>query len=159
MREKRLTAILATMVVCLGFAGCVGESEGARADAAELYSWKTAYVGDNSAVSRIARTVPYPANVEVDSIDIQSRNAPYGLTVNLAHGARADPNTLFTPAAATFALIGNLDNLTYENEQTGERVVVYTRAQVDETLRQQHRLSIEELGSAESMFKEFVGDV
>ena len=159
MRSKELTALIATMLICLGLAGCSGSSSTNPVDTSNLYALKTDFVGDNSAVSRIASAVPYPAQAQYDSIVIQSKSTPYGLTVRLANGSDVSANNLFKSSATTFALIGNMGRLTYDDAQTHERIATYTREQVNEALQQQQQPSIKELNSTESVFKDYVGAV
>ncbi len=104
---------------------------------ADLWNYRTEYVGDNSSVATISGYLEYPDNMDYDGIALQTKSQPYGLTVNLqVHESskegmsqeRAD--LLFEKnACILFSLVQNLDEVTFSLESnTGNpQPYVYTR--------------------------------
>ncbi len=104
MKKFLLFILLSTILV-----GCKKESS--------LLDYKTEYVGDASKVSQIVDKQNYKEGISTHGIEIESSNKPYGLVVNLKTTEGIYPEDLIDNAAVTFALIDNLDDLTYRLEE------------------------------------------
>ncbi|MGI5895019.1 MAG: M56 family metallopeptidase [Candidatus Merdivicinus sp.] len=91
------------------------------ADAEWLFNLRTAYIGNNSAVGALldALNFPQPRN----GFSLQTNAQPYGLTVNFNEDA-SDLLPYEKNAVLLFALIDNLDEITY---QFASQAPVYTR--------------------------------
>lgn len=81
-----------------------------------LYDFKTDFVGDNTKVSKIVSKEVYPKNLKTGEIKILSDKKPYGLKVFCKNYKDLEREDLFKNAAITFALIKNLDNLSYVDD-------------------------------------------
>ncbi|MEA4954471.1 MAG: M56 family metallopeptidase [Pseudoflavonifractor sp.] len=99
-------------------------------NAGQLFEYRTAYVGDNSAVGNIVSLVEFPSDVKYDHIELQTSAEPYGVDVyfSVTPEVKAAYNTsepdnidVFREnACIMFSLIGNADKITFRlNDGTG----------------------------------------
>ncbi len=114
-----------------------------------LYDLKTNYVGDNSKVIKIVDSLEYNRK----SIEIISKEKPYGLVINLKDGIDNSLYSNFDKFAKTFALIDNLDEI-YLNSKGKEEVKV-TREEVDNKLKSLKLAPTRELGASKANFNRF----
>ena len=94
-----------------------------------LSHYKTDYVGDAPNVIHIASGQNYPDGYSYDSIEIQSKTEPYGLTIFLKVEPSASKleDELQVNADMTFDLISNLDTLDYKIADSKEIIASYER--------------------------------
>lgn len=97
----------------------------------DLSDYKTDYVGDAPSVVNIVSGLDYPQGYTYDSIEIQSKEEPYGLTVFLNVDAEAAEcnlqEALKENASMTLNLIGNLEILKYKILGSDEVVATYEK--------------------------------
>lgn len=131
----------AAIIVCAANpagTGKVGELSGSRQIADEpeenyrvynlkaLLEYKTPYVGNNAKVVGLIDTIPLPAGIARDTVELQTDQPPYGITVNLkmkdssaVTEEGAISGTAFFPhAVLLFCLIDNVDSITYKLTDT-----------------------------------------
>ena len=99
-------------------------------NAEQLFEYRTAYVGDNSAVGNIVSLLEFPSDVKYDHIELQTSAEPYGVDVyfSVTPEVKAAYNTsepdnidVFREnACIMFSLIGNADEVTFRlDDSTG----------------------------------------
>lgn len=93
----------------------------------------TAYLGDAPKVSRVAQLLPYPGAFRYSSIGLQTDAEPYELMVWLTGGptdgaAAPGPEDLQEAAAIAFSLIGNLGQISFWQEETGDPLAAFARS-------------------------------
>jgi len=91
--------------------------------AAQLFEYRTSYVGDNAAVGNIVTLLEFPADVKYDHIELQTSTPPYGVIVHFnvkpdvkdAYKAAQSDNMYIFPenACIIFSLIKNADEITF----------------------------------------------
>ena len=119
-----------------------------------LYDFKTDFVGDNTKVSQIVSKEVYPKNFETGEIKILSDKEPYGLKVFCKNFEDIEREDLFKNAAITFALIKNLDNLSYVD--AGEKEIFsFTRTEVEEEL-QKNDTSLDKISESQESLENFI---
>ena len=119
-----------------------------------LYDFKTDFVGDNTSVSQIVYRQVYPKNFEAGEIRILSDKEPYGLKVFCKNFEDIEREDLFKNAAITFALIKNLDNLSYVD--AGEKEIFsFTRTEVEEEL-QKNDTSLDKISESQESLENFI---
>lgn len=114
----------------------------------DLYANKTDYVGDNSKVSKIAHDLTVMSQVGWLGIELQTKDEPYGLTINYSIAdedfgqinLNSVQDTFQKNAIVMFSLIGNVENITINLKQ-GEKVMAsnYSRKMADEYMKQDVR--------------------
>ncbi|HCR44325.1 MAG TPA: hypothetical protein DIV41_07055 [Ruminococcaceae bacterium] len=92
-------------------------------NAEQLFEYRTAYVGDNSAVGNIISLLEFPTDVKYDHIELKTSAEPYGVDVyfSVTPEVKAAYNTsepdhidVFQEnACIMFSLIGNADKVTF----------------------------------------------
>ena len=117
-------------------------------DAEALIRHKTPYVGDSSKVSNLVGVLPFAEYRE--GLSLQTREAPYGATVNYNFitfelSEQDIERTLRNNAMIMFALIDNVDNLTFYAKGIREHPYRYQRAQleIDQDLREYAKNGVE----------------
>lgn len=91
-------------------------------DIETLIANKTLYVGNNSKVVALIDAMPLPTGIVRDTVELQTANSPYGITINLImhdasnvsvqgaiSGSAFYPNTILL-----FSLINNVDIINYK---------------------------------------------
>ena len=131
------------------FSGCAGKTE------TTLYDYKTAYIGDNSKVSHIVGAMQYPKGAKCETIKIQSEKEPYGLTVYLSGAGIPDAASYQKNALMCFALIGNLEEIKYQNSESGAVLAEFSRTKMDQEQRQNGQKTSEEIGKSKESFEAF----
>ena len=99
-----------------------------------LFKYRTAYVGENSKVVNLINNLPY-AHLRRE-VSLHTENPPYGITVNYDF-SNTDTNigqierTFRSNAVVMFALIDNVDAITFKVQGTGgQSEYRYSRAEV-----------------------------
>lgn len=118
-----------------------------------LQQYKTKYVGDNSKVIAIVSGLSYPNGLKYKSIEIQSEKEPYGLNVNLEGQQEA---SFFDQAVVTFAMIENLGELKYFNNQ--KELSSFSRGAVDLIL-EANGTNLNELNKDDDKLQEYIDKV
>ena len=121
-----------------------------------LYDFKTDFVGDNTKVSQIVSKEAYPKNFETGEIKILSDKEPYGLKVFCKNFEDIEREDLFKNSAITFALIKNLDNLYYVDEDEKE-IFSFTRAEVEKNLEKENK-SLEKISENKESLENFINN-
>ncbi len=85
---------------------------------AQLEQYRTDYIGNAVDVSKIAQLLPYPSRYQYDSIEIQSSQEPYVLTIYLT-GQGATSDSFAQCDELLYEYIGNLDFIYYRNSRFG----------------------------------------
>ena len=119
-----------------------------------LYDFKTDFVGDNTKVSQIVSKEAYPKNFETGEIKILSDKEPYGLKVFCKNFENIEKEDLFKNAAISFALIKNLDNLSYVDAEEKE-IFSFSRAKVEEEL-QKNDTSLDKISESQESLENFI---
>ena len=125
--KKKVIAIILIVVSLMSLPACGRKEE--MYEIPDLSQYKTDYVGDSSNVIKIVSGQDYPEGYTYDSIEIQSENEPYGLTVFLKVELPASKleDELQVNADMTFDLIGNLGTLDYKIADSKEIIASYER--------------------------------
>ena len=125
--KKKLIAIILIVLSITFVPSCGRKKE--MYEVPDLSQYKTDYVGDSSNVIKIVSGQDYPEGYTYDSIEIQSENEPYGLTVFLKVELPASKleDELQVNADMTFDLIGNLGTLDYKIADSKEIIASYER--------------------------------
>jgi beta-lactamase regulating signal transducer with metallopeptidase domain len=125
--------IFAAVAVCIAAAVCLlsnpKDKDSSALDdsyAEQLFSYRTSYVGDNSAVANLAGLLNFPSDAAYGHIELQTNSEPYGIVivctvtpdVKSAYGSsdssEEDNMTTFRKNACTLlALIENADTVTF----------------------------------------------
>lgn len=119
-----------------------------------LYDFKTDFVGDNTKVSQIVSKEVYPKNFKTGEIKILSEKEPYGLKIFCKNYKDLEREDLFKNAAITFALIKNLDNLSYVDDDEKE-IFSFTRAEVEKNLEKENK-SLEKISENKESLENFI---
>ena len=119
-----------------------------------LYDFKTDFVGDNTRVSQIVSKEVYPKNLKTGEIKILSDKKPYGLKVFCKNYKDLERENLFKNAAITFALIKNLDNLSYVDAKEKE-IFSFTRSEVEKEL-QKNDTSLDKISESQENLENFI---
>ena len=144
-RFSQFTAII-VIAFGLGLVACQPKPSLSAAD--DLYSYKTDYVGDNSKVAAIVRSQVYPQAIKIDGIEILSKAPPYGLTVLIDTDKVIQPADLQKNTNVTFALIKNLDSISYLHKNSRQIVAQYQRGESEKQLEQQMGKTYTQLASS-----------
>ncbi len=119
-RRKLMSLVGVLCLVVLGgvllTSGLNKPASASTYDAKTLIKFKTDYVGDNSKVVNLISQLPLASQRQ--EVSLQTKTVPYGITVNYDFSyAGIDPQeirmTLRNDAAVMFALIKNVDMITY----------------------------------------------
>ncbi|MFX4262839.1 DUF4825 domain-containing protein [Pelotomaculum propionicicum] len=127
-------AVLGAALLTDGLPGKYPASGYTGYNAAALYKYKTAYVGDNSKVVNLINNLPY-AEMRGE-ISLQTESPPYGVTVEYDFSyadfdTRPVGSDLRDNAVVLFALIDNVDVIAFNVRGAGEPSKhLYTRAEV-----------------------------
>ena len=121
---------------------------------AALYDFKTDFVGDNTKVSQIVSRQEYPKNFETGEIKILSEKEPYGLRVYCKNFEGLEKEELFKHAATTRALIKNLGNLSYVDEEEKE-IFSFSRDEVEEGL-QSEGTSLDKISESQESLENYI---
>lgn len=119
-----------------------------------LYDFKTDFVGDNTKVSQIVSRQDYPKNFETGEIKILSEKEPYGLRVYCKNFEGLEKEELFKYAATTLALIKNLGNLSYVDEEEKE-IFSFSRDEVEEGL-QSKGTSLDKISESQESLENYI---
>lgn len=119
-----------------------------------LYDFKTDFVGDNTKVSQIVSRQDYPKNFETGEIKILSEKEPYGLRVYCKNVEGLEKEELFKYAATTLALIKNLGNLSYVDEEEKE-IFSFSRDEVEEGL-QSEGTSLDKISESRESLENYI---
>lgn len=119
-----------------------------------LYDFKTDFVGDNTRVSQIVSKEVYPKNLKTGEIKILSDKKPYGLKIFCKNYKDLEREDLFKNAAITFALIKNLDNLSYVDAKEKE-IFSFTRSEVEKEL-QKNDTSLDKISESQENLENFI---
>lgn len=119
-----------------------------------LYDFKTDFVGDNTKVSQIVSKEIYPKNLKTGEIKILSDKKPYGLKVFCKNYKDLEREDLFKNAAITFALIKNLDNLSYVDDDEKE-IFTFSRHEVEKNLEKENK-SLEKISENKESLENFI---
>lgn len=120
-----------------------------------LYDFKTDFVGDNTKVSQIVSKEAYPKNFQTGEIKILSDKEPYGLKVFCKNFEDIEKEDLFKNAAISFALIKNLDNLSYVDADEKE-IFSFSRAEVEEEELQKNDTSLDKISESQESLENFI---
>lgn len=93
----------------------------------DLEQYRTDYIGNAPAVSRIAQLLPYPEDYAYSSIELQTAEEPYELIVYLSGGTEAEQEAFEDCADTAFDLIGNMGVITFCQADTGESLASFSR--------------------------------
>ena len=121
-----------------------------------LYDFKTDFVGDNTRVSQIVSKEAYPKNFQTREIKILSDKEPYGLKVFCKNFEDIEKEDLFKNAATTFALIKNLDNLYYVDEDEN-KIFNFTRSEVERELLKEET-SLDKISENKESLENFINN-
>ena len=119
-----------------------------------LYDFKTDFVGDNTRVSQIVSKEIYPKNLKTGEIKILSDKKPYGLKIFCKNYKDIEKDDLFKNAATTFALIKNLDNLYYVDEDEN-KIFTFSRHEVEKNLENENK-SLEKISENKESLENFI---
>ena len=105
----------------------------------ELLSYRTKFVGNNSAVGNISNLLQYPDYLEYQNISLQTKKEPFAITINFhdkdqKFESSSDENTesfFEMNACILFSLVQNLDEVVFSVDG---QVVRYTRIWVEEIM-------------------------
>lgn len=145
---KRFNLVLFIAVIFI-FSACQKKQK-------TIYDFKTDFVGDNSKVSQIINMQAYPKNFQTSEIKILSEKEPYGLKVFCKNYKNLEKKDLFKNAATTLALIKNLDNLYYVDENERE-IFTYNRKEVEENLKKENT-SLEKISESKENLENFINN-
>lgn len=96
-----------------------------------IIQYKTAYVGDNSKVVNLLRSLPYATFVKEVSLKTDAK--PYEITVQyvFSSDSKPIPDTMQNNAIIVFSLVGNADAVNFKVDTAeGEQTYRYTRTQL-----------------------------
>lgn len=119
-----------------------------------LYDFKTDFVGDNTKVSQIVSKEVYPKNLKTGEIKILSEKEPCGLKIFCKNYKDLEKEDLFKNAATTFALIKNLDNLSYVDDNE-KKIFSFTRFEVEKEL-QKEETSLDKISENKESLENFI---
>jgi len=136
---------------------------------AKLYQYKNTYVGDNSKLSAIINLLPY-TGLPVQSLELQTDHAPYGITVNYQVDSRTnyrfrdDISTAWNQnAAVMFSLITNADEIVFRlHDEYGEFTwSYYNRENLSKRWGMEYftRNTVKEAANDAGAFKAYVNQV
>ncbi|WP_077713035.1 DUF4825 domain-containing protein [Desulforamulus ferrireducens] len=123
-----------------------------------LYQYKTPYVGDNGKVVNLIDSLPY-ANLR-QKVYLQTQTVPYGITVdydfsNAAAEAQQMEVNFRNNAAIMFALIENVDEITFVAKGTGQPVKYhYERAKLQKEFARDLRHYAKDIATLQSLLEE-----
>ena len=137
-----VAALAATVVLTIVLAANPMAPAAKKSLVAQLLGYKTEYIGDNSKVGGIISLLSFPSAVQYDSFALQTRDKPYGITINLraddaakALLAKVDNRVwLRRDAALLFSLVGNADTVSFSLSGTDDPAplnITYTRGDID----------------------------
>lgn len=112
-----LVLILSIAVIMGDYYTTINNNEVSLID--NILEYKTPYIGDSSKMSHLAGYLPVPQEGLIQRyISIESSNRPYGLTVYYegidSNKAEPDESRMRNNAAVMFALVDNMDSITFE---------------------------------------------
>ncbi len=112
--------------------GTENPSESRSVSSSDLYALKTPYVGDASSVGRITKAIVKDPRLKWNGMELQTKSEPYGLILNYT-SEEADLSSLKTYSPLFFALIDNIDSLTFRiTDSDGELIEkTYLREEAD----------------------------
>lgn len=99
-------------------------------DQSDIDHYRTDYIGDASKVSQIAMRLPYPGDYSYSSIEIQSAQEPYGLTVYLNGNQALSPDKFEEAARVAFDHIGNMGTVRFCRAGTKEEFASFVRGEI-----------------------------
>ena len=144
--KKFIPLIFALLLI---FSSCNKKEE-------SLYDFKTDFVGDNTRVSQIVSKEIYPKNLKTGEIKILSDKEPYGLKIFCKNYKDLEREDLFKNAAITFALIKNLDNLYYVDEDEN-KIFTFSRHEVEKYLEKENK-SLEKISENKESLENFINN-
>ncbi|MGE4354377.1 MAG: M56 family metallopeptidase [Oscillospiraceae bacterium] len=138
--------VIAAVIVCAAAAICLLSNPKENDDTAyensyaeQLFAYRTAYVGDNSAVANIVYLLTFPSDVAYDHIALQTDSEPYGVDVyfSVTPKVKAAYDTSEPEKIAVFrknacimlSLIENADRVTFylDDGEENKDGLVFTR--------------------------------
>jgi hypothetical protein len=141
---KKSSWIAVMLLISWSLAGCVS-SHDKRKESEELYSYKNAYVGDNSAVGNILARLP--GDEFFQNMALHTSNRPYRIEVNYGidegsdakseqayldyWGPESYKNLFIGNATVLFALLQNADAVTFQLDQPLNRSVTINKEELD----------------------------
>lgn len=133
--KKTTVGIVAAVVVCVLLGVCfltnpVRDYAGSEKDNLEQY--RTEYIGDAAAVSKIAQNLSYPKGYSYSSIELQTDTEPYELIIFLKENGSAAPEEFEQCAINAFRLIGNMGRLTFSDAETKKTIASFERTVYEE---------------------------
>lgn len=142
--KKFIPIIFALLLI---FSSCNKKEE-------SLYDFKTDFVGDNTRVSQIVSKEIYPKNLNTGEIKILSDKEPYDLKIFCKNYKDLEREDLFKNATITFALIKNLDNLSYVDDDEKE-IFSFSRSEVEKEL-QKEDTSLGKISESQENLENFI---
>ncbi len=136
--------IIVAVIICIVAGICLLSNPKEKADisyehpnAEQLFEYRTAYVGDNSAVGNIVSLLEFSTDVKYDHIELQTSAEPYGVDVyfnvtpevKAAYDASEPDNNFRVNACIMLSLIENADHITFYLDDGSENKdgFVFTR--------------------------------
>lgn len=122
-----------------------------------LFNNKTPYVGNNSKVVHLIGNLPY-ANLRKE-VSLQTQTIPYGITVNydfssIGTNIQQIESTLHSNAIIMFALIDNVDVITFEDRGVSQLPnYQYLRAEIQKNLDQDLRQYAKDIKTFQTFIK------
>ena len=125
-----------------------------------LMDYKTPYVGNNSKVAALIDAMPIPDGIKRDSIELQTKKQPYGITINYIkdnHGLSLDYstvyNSLYRNSIMLFSLVDNVDNINCKvtNEMQNVASYSFSRTEVEKLIGGDVRLYAENTNKLKSL--------
>lgn len=152
---KPLILLLVMGILTTSFLiGCEGEKEETLTD--ELYSYKTKYIGDNSKVSGIISKLEFQEDYTYESMEILSKEEPYGLNLYFAEDINEISKYDFNyESAILFSLVDNLDYINYVVRIKDEKLNI-TREEIDNMTTSILTRRTNDIGSSKNKFEELV---
>lgn len=128
-------AIVITAILIVAFTANPKNEQGyasttySEYDAKILIANKTPYVGNNSKVVALIDAMPLPTGIVRNTVELQTTDQPYGITVNLIMNDASDVAiqeaisgyAFYRNSILLFSLIGNVDIINYKiSDNTGK---------------------------------------
>lgn len=133
---KRISIMIIAMLMATLLLGCSMEE---KQPFESLLSYKESYVGDASAVGAIVRELP--GSETFNGMALQTGEKPYGITLkyNILAGEWEDINSqnlMMYNAASLFALVHNVDNITFVLEGDRETQIHFLRSEIEALIKE-----------------------
>lgn len=134
---KKMTVgmVTAAVVICVLLGVCFltnpvrNYAEGKKENPEQ---YRIEYIGDATAVSKIAQNLSYPKGYSYSFIELQTDTEPYELIVFLKENGSAAPEEFEQCAINAFRLIGNMEFLTFSDAETKKTIASFERTVYEE---------------------------